>query len=125
MAIEVKYLRNLLENMEIPQATDTPLYEHNTACIEWGNHVIDGSERAKHIDLRKHFAHETIQNHRMMRLIKIDISQQLADIFTKSLAQFIGCVRGILGNSDAMRHAKVFTLQARLSAGPGDSGGGA
>jgi hypothetical protein len=56
MAIEVIYLRNLLENMGIPQAPDTPVYEDNTACIEWGNHIIGtirfGSrERAKHIDL--------------------------------------------------------------------------
>ncbi len=107
------------------QAPDTPVYEVNTACIEWGNHVIGGRERAKHIDLRKHFAHETIQN-RMMCLIKIDTSKQLADIFTKPLAyaQFIGCVHGILGDPDAMRQAKVHALQARLSAGPGDSGGG-
>ncbi len=101
-------------------------YEDNTACIEWGNHVIGGRERAKNIDLRKHFAHETIQN-RMMRLIKIDTSKQLEDIFTKPLAyaQFIGCVRGILGDPDAMRQTKAYALQARLSAGPGDSGGGA
>jgi hypothetical protein len=84
-----------------------------------------GRERAKHIDLSKHFAHETIQN-RMMRLIKIDTSKQLEDTFTKSLAyaKFIGCFRGIFGDPDAMRQTKVQDLQARLSAGPGDSGGG-
>jgi hypothetical protein len=55
--------------------------EDNTACIEWGNHVIGGRERAKHIDIRKHFARETIQN-RKMRLVKVDTSNQLADILT-------------------------------------------
>jgi hypothetical protein len=61
-----------------------------------------GRERA---DLQ--IAHETIQN-RMMRLIKIDTSKQLADNFTKPLAyaQFIGCIRGILGKPDAMRQTK-------------------
>ena len=54
------------------------MYEDNAACIEWGNHVISGRERAKHIDIRKHFAHETIQN-RQMRLIKVETSSQLAD----------------------------------------------
>ncbi len=52
---------------------------------------------AKHIDLQKHFAHETIQNS-MMRMMKIDTSKQLADVFTKPLvpyAQFIGCIHGI------------------------------
>jgi hypothetical protein len=59
----------------------------------------------------------------MMCLIKINTSKQLADIFTKPLAyaQVIGCIRGILGDPDAMRHTKVHALQARHSAGPGDS----
>ncbi len=41
----------------------------------------------------------------MMCLIKIDTSKQLADIFNKPLAyaQFIGSVRGILGDPEAMR----------------------
>jgi hypothetical protein len=47
------------------------VHENNTARIEWGNHMIRARERAKHIDIRKHFAHEAIQN-RQMRLIKVD-----------------------------------------------------
>ena len=62
----------------------TPIYEDNTACIEWGNNVIGGRERAKHIDIRKHFAHEVIQNGEM-RLIKVATKYQLADILTKVL----------------------------------------
>jgi len=97
MAIEIIYLRNLLENMGFGEKPDTPVYEDSTACIEWGNHVIGGRERAKHIDIRKHSAHETIQN-RHMRLIKVDTSNQLADIFTKplQLPQFLSCREGIL-----------------------------
>ena len=97
MAIDVLYLRNLLANMGFEQATDTPVYEDNAACFEWGNHVIGGRERAKHIDIRTHFAHETIQN-RQMRLIKVETSSQLADIFTKQpqLQQFIACRDGLL-----------------------------
>jgi hypothetical protein len=84
--------------MGFPQAPDTPVCEDDTACIECGNLVISGGrKRAKHIDLRKHFALETIQN-RMMGLIEIDTSKQLADIFTKPLAN--GCIRGILGRPD-------------------------
>ena len=47
-ATEVIYLRNLLENMGLAQKSPTPVFEDNTACIEWGNHVIGGRERAKH-----------------------------------------------------------------------------
>ncbi len=63
-------------------APDTQVYEDNTTCID---HVIGKRERAKHIDICKHFAHETIHN-RKMHLIKVDTSNQLADIFTKPLA---------------------------------------
>ena len=84
MAIKVLYLHNLLANMGFAEQPNTPVYEDNTACIKWGNHVIGGRERAKHIDIRKHFAHEVIQIQEM-RLIKVDTSNQLADIFTKPL----------------------------------------
>ena len=56
LKFEMNYLSNLLHNMGFPQDDDTPVYEDNTACIEWGNHIIGGRERAKHIDIRKHFA---------------------------------------------------------------------
>jgi hypothetical protein len=92
MEIEVLYLLNLLENMGFLQAPNIQVYEDNTTCIEWGNHVIGGWERAKHINIRKHFVHETIQK-RKMRLVKADTSSQLADIFTKPLhlQQFLAC----------------------------------
>ena len=97
-ATEVIYLRHLLENMGFAQTTPTPVFEDNTACIEWGNNVIGGRERAKHIDIRKHFAHEVIQNGHM-KLVHIATSLQLADILTKPLhfPQWQMCVAGILG----------------------------
>jgi hypothetical protein len=84
MAIEIINLLNLFENMGFWEKPDTPVYEDNTVCMCGGNHVIGGHERAKHIDIRKHIAHETIQN-LQMRLIKVDTSNQLEDIFTKLL----------------------------------------
>ncbi len=92
------------------------MYEDNTAWIEWGNHVIGGRERAKHINIRKHFAHETIQNHKMC-LIKVNTSNQLADIFTKplQLPQFHACRDGILTGQSG---------QVLPPEGPSDSGGG-
>jgi hypothetical protein len=78
------YLRYLLERLDFAQLNPTQIYEDNSACIEWGNNVIGGRERAKHIDIRKHFAHEVIQNPEML-LIKVPTSAQLADIRTKGL----------------------------------------
>ena len=84
MAIEIIYLCNLLANMWLPQLDNTAVFEDNTACIEWSNHVMGGRERAKHIDIRKHFAHEAVQNDHM-RLFKIPTEYQLADLLTKGL----------------------------------------
>ncbi len=98
-ATEVLYLRNLpgLENMGFAQRDSGPVYEDNTACIEWGNHIIGGLEHAKHIDIRKHFAQEVIQNGHM-KLVRVSTSAQLADILTKPLhfQQRQACVTGTL-----------------------------
>ena len=95
---EVLYLAKLLEPMGFAQASPTPVYEDNTACIEWGNNVIGGRERAKHIDIRKHFAHEAVQNGHI-RLIKIPTEFQLADLLTKGLnrRKFERCLYSLLG----------------------------
>ena len=83
---EILYLRALLERLGIVQKEPTPVYEDNTvtACIEWGNNVIGGRERAKHIDIHKHFAHEVIRNGEM-KLIKVSTTSQLAGILIKGL----------------------------------------
>jgi hypothetical protein len=60
------------------------VFQDNTACIEWANHVIWGRERAKHIDIRQHFVHEAVQNGHI-RLYKIVTGFQLAYILTKEL----------------------------------------
>ena len=89
-AIEINYLRQLLADLGFPQHKYTPIYE-------WGNNVIGGRERAKHIDIKKHFAHEAIQNGHM-HLIRVPATEQLADILTKGLihCQFQACMSGIL-----------------------------
>ena len=95
--VDVLFLRNLLELMGFAQECPTSVFEDNTACIEWGNNVIGGRERAKHIDVRKHFAHEVIQNGKM-RLVRVPTASQLADVFTTALhyPQWKACVEGIL-----------------------------
>jgi hypothetical protein len=81
---EVLYLRDLLHSLGFSQKKPTPLYEDNTKCIEWGNNLICGPERAKHIDVGKQFAHEVIQNGQM-RLVKVPTVSQMADIPIKGL----------------------------------------
>jgi hypothetical protein len=76
-----------------------PVYEDNNACIEWSNNTIGGRrrERAKHIDIQKHFTHKEVQSGHL-RLIRVETSKQLAD-FTKGLhpQPWATCVKAILG----------------------------
>jgi hypothetical protein len=97
MAIEIIYLSTLLANMQLRQSDYTPLMEDNTACIKWASHVIGGRERAKHMDICKHFTHEAVKNGHM-RMYKIATEFQLADILTKALQlhQFESCLHGLL-----------------------------
>ena len=98
VTVEVIYLRSLLILMGFVPQSYTPVYEDNlnNTCIEWSN-VIGRRKRAKHIDIRKHFAHEVIQNGHF-RLVRVDTSEQLADIFIKSLQSRLHaeCMAGIL-----------------------------
>ncbi len=80
---DVLYLRKLLDQLGFAQQSP-PVCQDNTACIEWGNNIISGRERTKHIDIRKHFAKEVIQNGEM-RHFRIPTSTQLADILTKGV----------------------------------------
>ncbi len=92
----------VVERMGFAQLVLTPVYEYNTAavtvCIEWGNNVIGGRERVMRIDIRKHLAHDVIQNGQT-KLVRVATANQLANILTKPLhfPQWQACVAGILG----------------------------
>ncbi len=100
MAIKIIYLRNILGNMRLAQIDNIAVYEDNTARIAWSIHIIWGRERAKHIDTRKHFTHEAVQNGHM-RLYKTLTEYQLADILPKGLqlAQFERSLYSLLGEN--------------------------
>ena len=94
-AVEVIYLSQLLRNMGFGPTSPMPVYEDNTACIEWTNNVIGGRERAKHIDILNHFAHEAAH----LRLKRVSTDDQLADVFTGSPGP-IGVGPGAAGRHD-------------------------
>jgi hypothetical protein len=58
---EAVWLRDLIRSLGFLRSVQTPPFEDNAVCIEWGNNVIGGRERAKYISIRKHYAHEAIQ----------------------------------------------------------------
>ncbi len=84
--------------------------EDNMACIEWGNNVIGGRERAKHIDIRKHFAQEAIKNGHLilnLDLKKVQTTLQLADIMTKGVKQPAATPVGDVHGWDARQAART------------------
>jgi hypothetical protein len=68
------------------QQAPTSVYKGNNlnTCSEWGNSIMGGRERARHIDICKHFAHEANQDGHML-LVCVLIAHQLANIVTKGL----------------------------------------
>ena len=81
---EVIAIRKLLEKLGVPQTDPTVIGEDNRTCIAWSEGSVGGSDRAKHIDLRKHFVHEAVlANH--IKLEAVKSSDNLADLFTKPL----------------------------------------
>ena len=83
-SIATIWYRELLRALGFPCNGPTSQFEDNIACIEWSNNVIGGRERAKRIDIRKHYAHEAIQlGH--VKLVRVATADQLADVLTKGL----------------------------------------
>ena len=98
-AVEKIYLCQLLLDMGFGPTSPTPVYVDNTAYIEWTNNVIGDRDRAKHIDIRKHFAHEATQIGQGHQLKRVSTNYQLANVFTKSLqpAQFATFIARLSG----------------------------
>jgi hypothetical protein len=61
MVQEVIFLRKFLDNLDFKQNSPTPLFADNETCIHLSKGSVGGSNRAKHIDLSKHFGHDACQ----------------------------------------------------------------
>lgn len=85
-ATEMIYLRRLCAELLTPMRRPTPIGEDNSGCIEWTNYVIGGRDRARHIDLRVHRAHQAVQEGDI-HLYKVKSEDQLADVLTKALPE--------------------------------------
>ena len=61
MVQEVIYARRLLKKLGFQQSLPTSIFEDNRTCVAWSEGSVGGSDRAKHIDLREHFVHDSVQ----------------------------------------------------------------
>ncbi|XP_020672076.1 uncharacterized protein LOC110092062 [Dendrobium catenatum] len=82
-ASEVMWLRQLLEELHIPQTAPTTIYCDNTSAIALSNNPVYHA-RTKHIDVDCHFIRDNIRS-KHITVHHISTNDQLADIFTKPL----------------------------------------
>ena len=85
---EVMWLRNLLEGISHPSSTPTILFEDNNSCIAQSENPLH-HKRTKHIDVYYHFTRQMVKEG-IVKLIKIDTIEQVADMLTKPLGKEIG-----------------------------------
>ena len=81
MVQEVIFLRKFLANLGFKQTNPTPIYADNETCIHSSEGSVGGSDRAKHIDLRRHFVQDACQQG-VLQLVKTDSKLNSADILT-------------------------------------------
>lgn len=82
---EVKWISQLLMELEFPMKLPIKLFSDNQAAISISTNDINHS-RTKHIDIRHHYIRDAIKN-KEVELSWVDTNNQVADILTKPLAK--------------------------------------
>jgi transposase InsO family protein len=81
---EVKWFRQLLQDVDSPQLAPTTLFEDNQGAQATANNPTS-HQRMKHVDVRFHFIREQVANGEV-RIQYCPTSQNVADILTKPLS---------------------------------------
>ena len=82
-ALEIQYMRRLLEQLGFPQLSSTTCWEDNSATI-WASTGQSSFRRLKHIDTRVHRLRQMVQE-KILTLVKIPSADNISDVFTKSV----------------------------------------
>jgi hypothetical protein len=81
---EVKWFRQLLQDVDSPQLAPTTLFEDNQGAQATANNPTS-HQRMKHVDVRFHFIREQVASGEV-RIQYCPTSQNVADILTKPLS---------------------------------------
>lgn len=93
------WLRNLLAELDYKQKEATVIYEDNQACMKISEELRE-HKRMKHIDMKYNYIREVIANG-FIQVKYLPLSNQLADIMTKSLpVALFERLRSLLGVTD-------------------------
>ncbi|PKU60279.1 Retrovirus-related Pol polyprotein from transposon TNT 1-94 [Dendrobium catenatum] len=82
-AAEITWVRRLLQELDCPQHTATPLFCDNTSAIALANNPVFHA-RTKHIEVDCHYIRNCIKDN-TIQIHHIPTKDQLADLFTKAL----------------------------------------
>ena len=79
----ILYVRSVMWDLGIPQHAATIAYEDNDACTAMAN-ARKPTSRTRHMDIKYHVLCEWVERD-LIKLERVDTSQNLADHFTKQL----------------------------------------
>ena len=82
---EAIFLRKILKELGLLQASPTFIYEDNQSCKS----IVEGigvSARTKHIDVRFHFVRNSIKD-KVISVVYCPTTEMIADFLTKPLTQ--------------------------------------
>jgi hypothetical protein len=98
VAVEIAYLRQLLEFIGRPEHAPTVIAEDNRGAIEWVKNEVD-HKRSKHIDVKYHYVRQ-LNEEGKITIVKVDTHDNRADPFTKALthAAFDRHVSALMAN---------------------------
>ena len=82
---EVKWIHQLLTEMNMKVHTPIIIYEDNQATIKISENDTH-HDRTKHIDIKYHFIRDEIKN-KLIKLEWVTTDKQVADILTKTLTR--------------------------------------
>jgi hypothetical protein len=85
-AKEAIWLRRLIDEIIGPINAPTPIFCDNNGAVTLAKQDAVFHPRTKHIDIRYHYIRQLVED-RSISIIRINTDNNLADMFTKSLAR--------------------------------------
>ena len=82
---EVKFVLELMKNFNVKLGDHVKIFEDNTGAINLANYA-NFTKNSKQIEIHYHYVHEGVKE-KEIEIIKIDLNDNVADIFTKALCK--------------------------------------
>lgn len=88
-AKKVVWMRNILQHINLPQLSPTPMFCDNKSAIQLAKNP-QFHKRTKHIDVKYHYVRSCKKNATVV-ITYVPTKEQFADLFTKPLNHILFC----------------------------------